>query len=79
MLNIILEKLGSLVTITLLMCLSKHTNFFLQVEAIKKIADYVSQLRRVGKGHGMYITTIIFHIGPQTLPYITYIYAYLLV
>ncbi|BBH06307.1 ferritin 2 [Prunus dulcis] len=24
-----------------------------QVEAIKKIADYVTQLRRVGKGHGM--------------------------
>lgn len=43
--------------------------FFLQVESIKKISEYVSQLRRVGKGHGMYITTIIFHIGPQTLPY----------
>lgn len=25
-----------------------------QVEAIKKIADYVSQLRRVGKGHGVW-------------------------
>jgi ferritin heavy chain len=25
-----------------------------QVEAIKKISVYVSQLRRVGKGHGVY-------------------------
>lgn len=25
---------------------------FLQVEDIKKVADYVSQLRRVGQGHG---------------------------
>lgn len=26
--------------------------FYFQVEAIKKIAEYVAQLRRVGKGHG---------------------------
>lgn len=26
--------------------------FLLQVEAIKKISEYVAQLRRVGKGHG---------------------------
>lgn len=26
--------------------------FQLQAEDIKKVADYVSQLRRVGKGHG---------------------------
>jgi ferritin heavy chain len=25
-----------------------------QVEAIKKISVYISQLRRVGKGHGVY-------------------------
>lgn len=25
-----------------------------QVEAIKKTSEYVSQLRRVGKGHGTY-------------------------
>ena len=25
-----------------------------QVEAIKKISEYVSQLRRVGKGHGVW-------------------------
>jgi len=28
---------------------------FVQVESIKKIAEYVSQLRLVGKGHGMHI------------------------
>lgn len=27
--------------------------FLLQVEAIRKISEYVAQLRRVGKGHGM--------------------------
>lgn len=37
---------------------------FVQVESIKKISEYVAQLRRVGKGHGMYITTIISHTGP---------------
>jgi len=31
---------------------------FVQVESIKKISEYVAQLRRVGKGHGMYIATI---------------------
>lgn len=25
-----------------------------QVEAIKKVSEYVAQLRRVGKGHGVY-------------------------
>lgn len=28
-----------------------------QVEAIKKIADYVTQLRMVGKGHGIIYTS----------------------
>lgn len=28
---------------------------FVQVESIKKIAEYVAQLRLVGKGHGMHI------------------------
>jgi len=27
---------------------------FVQVEAIKKISEYVAQLRMVGKGHGMF-------------------------
>lgn len=48
--------------------ITKHNVLFLQVEAIKKIAEYVSQLRRVGKGHGMHIASILFHINPQTLP-----------
>lgn len=26
--------------------------FYIQVDAIKKISEYVAQLRRVGKGHG---------------------------
>ncbi|KAM0941224.1 putative ferroxidase [Dioscorea sansibarensis] len=32
-----------------------------QVEAIKKISDYISQLRRVGKGHG------VWHFDPMLL------------
>ncbi|CAL9227795.1 unnamed protein product, partial [Arabidopsis halleri] len=30
-------------------------NITLQVEAIKKISEYVSQLRRLGKGHGNHL------------------------
>lgn len=29
----------------------------IQVEAIKKISEYVAQLRRVGKGHGEVLYT----------------------
>lgn len=34
--------------------------FYIQVEAIKKISEYVAQLRRVGKGHGNHIYIYIF-------------------
>lgn len=38
------------------------TKLLLQVEAIKKIAEYVAQLRMVGKGHGMIqISEIDYH------------------
>lgn len=37
-------------------CICQNILFsFVQVESIKKISEYVAQLRRVGKGHGMYI------------------------
>lgn len=34
--------------------------FYIQVEAIKKISEYVAQLRRVGKGHGNHIYIYLF-------------------
>ncbi|XP_059597403.1 ferritin-3, chloroplastic isoform X1 [Vitis vinifera] len=38
-----------------------------QVEAIKKISEYVAQLRRVGKGHGMDLKTNIIISFPPSL------------
>ncbi|KAK3029473.1 hypothetical protein RJ639_037494 [Escallonia herrerae] len=39
-----------------------------QVEAIKKISDYVTQLRRVGKGHGVWhFDQMLFHEGADAL------------
>ncbi len=39
-----------------------------QVEAIKKISDYVSQLRRVGKGHGVWhFDQMLLHEGDAAL------------
>ena len=35
-----------------------------QVEAIKKIAEYVTQLRLVGKGHGMTFLAFLHTLSP---------------
>jgi hypothetical protein len=43
------QKQCSLLLMDMELCL------FLQVEAIKKVSEYVAQLRRVGKGHGTFV------------------------
>lgn len=41
--------------------------FFSQVEAIKKISEYVAQLRRVGKGHGENFNFCLIHASYLSL------------
>ncbi|MBA0596343.1 hypothetical protein Goarm_009850 [Gossypium armourianum] len=39
-----------------------------QVEAIKKISEYVAQLRRVGKGHGVWhFDQMLLHEGEEAI------------
>ena len=48
--------------------------FYIQVEAIKKISEYVAQLRRVGKGHGnhLYISSNNFEVDQYWPSYFKY-------
>lgn len=48
--------------------------FFSQVEAIKKISEYVAQLRRVGKGHGENFNFCLIHASYFSYFYIVFFF-----